>query len=77
MRNFLSKFHSKALFVLATFAVFAQNAFAEPIAGLEIPPGTDEALIGYINSAFGVIIGVVVVVIAAGLIIKMLRKAGG
>jgi len=75
MKNLLNKVHSKALLVLTTLFVVTQNALAA--GGLEIPSGTDTTLIGYINDAFGVIIGVVVVVIAAGLIIKMLRKAGG
>jgi len=61
--------------LIAVALVSAQSAFAQ--GGLTIPAGTDTTLIGYINDAFGVIIGVVVVVIAAGLIIKMLRKAGG
>jgi len=75
MKNLVSKASAKFACLLATLSVFAQSAFAD--AGLTIPAGTDTTLIGYINDAFGVIIGVVVVVIAAGLIIKMLRKAGG
>ncbi|MCL1956646.1 MAG: hypothetical protein FWF63_04940 [Fibromonadales bacterium] len=77
MKNLLGKcnFHAnKILASLAIAFVAVNNAFAD---GLSIPTGTDTTLIGYINDAFGVIIGVVVVVIAAGLIIKMLRKAGG
>jgi len=66
---------NKLLAALMFALVSAQTVFAQ--SGLQIPAGTDTTLIGYINDAFGVIIGVVVVVIAAGLIIKMLRKAGG
>jgi uncharacterized membrane protein len=78
MKNILGKVNSSAnklLAVLAASFVVAQNAFAA--GGLEIPTGTDTTLIGYINDAFGVIIGVVIVLIAASIILKMLRKAGG
>jgi len=78
MKGLFDKFRSKALGLVVLSSVFAQNALAAAgDGGLEIPAGTDTTLIGYINAAFGVIIGVVVVVIAASLIIKMLRKAGG
>jgi len=79
MKNILGKVNSSANKLLASLAVAfvaVPSAFAQT-SGLQIPTGTDTTLIGYINDAFGVIIGVVVVVIAAGLIIKMLRKAGG
>jgi hypothetical protein len=79
MKNILGKINSSSSKILAALAVCilsAQSAFAQTT-GLAIPAGTDTTLIGYINEAFGVIIGVVVVVIAAGLIIRMLRKAGG
>jgi hypothetical protein len=78
MKNLLGKINSSANKILAALAlafVSIQTSFAQT--GLVIPAGTDTTLISYINDAFGVIIGVVVVVIAAGLIIKMLRKAGG
>jgi len=78
MKELLCKVNSgfsKVAMLLAASLVIAQSAFAA--GGLEIPSGTDTTLIGYINDAFAVIIGVVVVVIAASLIIKMLRKAGG
>jgi hypothetical protein len=80
MKNLLAKVNSSASKVFAFFAVAlltVQNVFAQSPASLTIPAGTDNTLIGYINDAFGVIIGVVVVLIAAGIIIKMLRKAGG
>ena len=73
----MKKLFNKVSLVLATLFVATQSALAAAGDGLQIPTGTDTTLIGYINDAFGVIIGVVVVVIAAGLIIKMLRKAGG
>lgn len=79
-KNILGKVNSSANRFLAAAAVAllcAQSAVAQDASGLQLPAGTDTTLIGYINAAFGVIIGVVVVVIAAGLIIKMLRKAGG
>jgi len=80
MKNILGKVNSsvnRAFAFLALALVTVQTAFAQEVSGLQIPAGTDTTLIGYINTAFGVIIGVVVVVIAASLIIKMLRKAGG
>jgi hypothetical protein len=78
MRNILGKVNSGASKILAALAfalVSAQSVFAQT--DLEIPAGTDTQLIGYINAAFGVIIGVVIVCIAANIILKMLRKAGG
>ena len=76
MKKIFGKVNSSANKVLALAALAVATAQAQT-SGLQIPAGTDTTLIGYINDAFGVIIGVVVVVIAAGLIIKMLRKAGG
>jgi hypothetical protein len=67
-------FMKKIGFLFASSLVAAQNIFAQT---LDIPAGTDTKLIGYINDAFGVIIGVVIVLIAASIILKMLRKAGG
>ena len=79
MKNIFSKIaylpkHFIALCAIAL--VSAQSAFAQTT-GLEIPAGTADTLIGYVNNAFSVVIGVIVVTIAVGIIIRMLRKAGG
>jgi len=80
MLDFLKTAKGKVVSALALASVAVSNAVAQTTgtgASLDIPAGTANTLIGYINDAFGVIIGVIVVLIAAGIIIKMLKKAGG
>jgi len=54
-------------------ALTAVQSFA---ADLAIPATAESQLTGILEGSFGVVIGVVVVVVGAGLLIKLIRKAG-
>jgi len=56
-------------------ALLSVQSFAQTT-GLALPSDTETKLTGIIEGSFGVVIGVVVVVVAAGLLIKLIRKAG-
>jgi len=72
------KLRFNGLLVLLTVALMSVASFAQdpPAAGFTIPTGTEDKLVGYVSSAFPVVIGVVIAVIGAGIIIKMLKRAG-
>jgi hypothetical protein len=73
MFNSLKKAYSKVVFILVSFMVLAQNAFA----ALEIPTTAKAQLEGYVEDNFPVIIGVIILLVGASLLIRLLRKTGG
>jgi len=74
MRNIFSKAHGKLAMLFTSLFVLSQNALAATTLSLPADAKTD--LIDIIETNFGTVIGVVVIVVAAGLLIKMIRKAG-
>jgi hypothetical protein len=62
----------KVALMLSVALVAVQNASAQ----LLIPAGTEAKLEGYITDNFGVVIAVVIAIVGAGLLIKLIRKAG-
>jgi hypothetical protein len=78
MKKILGKVDSSANKILAMllFLVLGiQNVFAQT-SSLAIPASAETTLTGLINDNFGIIIGVVIVVVGAGLLIKFIKKVG-
>jgi len=69
------KIRFSGLVTMLVVALASVQSFAQT-AALEIPAGTEDKLIGYVNSAFPVVIGVVIAIVGVGVIIKMIKRAG-
>lgn len=79
MKKILGKVNSganKILAMLCFLVLGIQNVFAQTASGLAIPASAETTLTGLINDNFGIIIGVVIVVVGAGLLIKFIKKVG-
>jgi len=63
------------LMAFLMLALLSVQSFAQTT-GLTLPASAKEDLTDIINGSFGVVIGVVVLVVGAGLLIKLIRKAG-
>jgi len=72
MLNKIKSFGKKVVGVLAVGAAAAQNAAAEAVVSLPATAKTD--LADTVTDNFPTIIGVIVIIIACGLLIKLLRK---
>jgi len=48
----------------------------QSFAAIELPADTETKLTSIVEGSFGLVIGVVVVIVGAGLLIKLVRKAG-
>jgi len=73
----VSKYLGKAKVLLAGAVVAASNAAAQTSGSpLSLPATAETQLSAIITENFGIVIGVVIVVVGAGLLIKMIRKAG-
>ena len=72
MLNKIKSFGKKVLGVCAVGAIAAQNATAAAVVTLPTDAKTD--LSDTVTQNFPTIIGVIVIIIACGLLIKLLRK---
>jgi nitrogen fixation-related uncharacterized protein len=61
-----------AVVAAGALVVSAQNSYA----ALEVPATAKADLEGYITDNFALVIGVTIMVVAVGLIIRMIKKAG-
>jgi len=78
MNKILGKVNSSAnkiLFALMFAVLAVQSAFAQGGA-LEIPAATKDEITGYVTSGFPTVIAIVGLLVAAGVLIKLFRKAG-
>lgn len=67
---------NKVLFWLFVVVVAAQNSFAQTTT-LTLPASAETTLTGIVNDNFGVVIGVIVVLVGASILITLIKKAKG
>jgi len=77
MKNFFSKAHGKLAMLFTSMFVLASNVLAaEGDSKLTLPTDAKDTLTDIIQTNFSTVIGVVIIVVAAGLLIKLIRKVG-
>lgn len=75
MLNKINKGFGKIGLMLAMACVFAQNVFAA--AAVTLPTTAKSDLEDIVKDNFEVIIGVVILLVGVGLLVRLVRKAGG